>query len=247
VAPGSVIANDPGSPLRGGVTLSGSASDSGSGIASLRFEYAPAGGSSWSTACVAPSAPYSCNLATPALADGLYDLRVVATDAAGNATTSSVVANRSVDNTAPTVTMGDPGGFLRGTVTLTATASDAGSDLATVRIQRAPTGSTAPTDVCTGTTGTLSCALNTTTLADGGYDLRATAADVAGNASTSATVVNRVVDNTAPTGLDIQAANAASGIPAKPEQGDSLAYTFSEPMRPSSLLGGWTGAADLDF
>jgi chitinase len=241
--PSSVAIADPGSPLRGSVTLSGTAADTGSGVASLRFEYAPAGASSWTTGCTATSAPYSCGLATTALADGLYDLRAVAIDGAGNATASSVVANRRVDNAVPAVTMGDPGAYLRATATLTATASDAGAGIASVRIQRGPTGSGTWTDVCTATTGPYGCALNTATLTDGGYDLRAIATDAAGNAATSAVVANRVVDNTAPTGLDVQTTNAAGKTAGKPETGDVLTYTFSEPVAPGSILAGWTGSA----
>ena len=234
---------DPGSPLRGSVTLSGAASDSGSGLASLRFQSTPAGGSTWTDCCTAPTSPYSCSLDTTALSDGLYDLRVLATDAAGNTTTSSAVTNRRVDNTAPSATMGDPGAFLRATVTLTATASDtgSGSGLATLRIQRAPTGTGAWTDVCSTATSPANCALNTTTLTDGGYDLKAIATDLAGNLSTSTLVSNRIIDNTAPTGLDVQGANVAGGTAGKPETGDTLTYTFSEPMLTASILSGWAG------
>jgi chitinase len=128
-------------------------------------------------------------------------------------------------------------------VTLTATASDAGSGVASVRIQRAPTGSSTWTDVCTDNTSPYSCAWITTTLPDGGYDVRAIANDAAGNVSTSALLSNRVVDNTAPTGFDIQSTNAPGGTAGKPEAGDVLTYTFSEPIRPQSILAGWTGAA----
>jgi hypothetical protein len=243
ISPSPVTLADPGSPLRGTVSLAGSAADSGSGVASLRFQYTRAGGSTWTDGCTAITAPYSCGLATTALADGLYDLRVVATDAAGNATTSTAVSGRRIDNTGPSVTMGDPDAFLRATVTLTASGSDAGSGLASLRIQRAPTGSGTWTDVCTAATSPASCALNTITLADGGYDLRAIGTDAVGNTTTSGLVVNRVVDNTAPAGVDVQTTNTALGVPGKPEKGDVLTFTFSEPMLPASILAGWTGAA----
>ena len=242
-APAGVSLANPGSPLRGTVTLSGSASDSGSGIASLRYEYSSAGLGVWSSGCTGTTTPYSCNLVTTAITDGLYDLRVIATDAAGNATTSAVVASRRIDNTVPSATMGDPGAFLRGTVTLTATASDSGSGLASLVVQRAPTGTSTWTTVCTTATSPASCPFNTALLADGGYDLRAVATDAAGNVTTSALVSNRVVDNTAPTGTDIQTTNTTGGTAAKPESGDVITYTFSEPMAPASILAGWSGAA----
>lgn len=243
IAPTAVTLTDPGSPLRGSVALSATASDAGSGIASLRFQRASAGGSTWTDGCSTVTAPYSCSLVTGSLTDGLHDLRVLAGDAAGNTTISNVVLNRRVDNTSPAVTMSDPGAFLRGTVTLSASVSDAGSGIASVTIQGAPTGSSTWTTVCTTTASPYSCAYNTTALANGGYDVRAIASDAAGNTTTSATVSDRVVDNTAPTAVDVQTTNAAGGIVAKPDTGDLLMFTFSEPMRPSSILAGWSGAA----
>ncbi|TML08314.1 MAG: signal peptidase I, partial [Actinobacteria bacterium] len=197
----------------------------------------------WTTGCTATTAPYSCSLNTTALADGLYDLRAQAVDVAGNASNSAVVANRRVDNTAPAVSVIDPGAYVRQTITVSAAASDAGSGVTSVTIQRAPTGTSAWTTICTDTTSAYSCSLNTTVLADGGYDFRATATDAAGNATTSAILANRVVDNTAPTGVDIQTTNVAGGIDAKPETGDMITYTFSEPMSPASILAGWTGSS----
>jgi hypothetical protein len=205
------------------------------------MQVAPAGSSSWATACTDTTSPYACSFDTTSVADGLYDVRAVATDVAGNATTSAVVANRRVDNTGPTVSVNDPGAYVRGTITVSAAASDAGSGMVSVAIQRAPTGSRTWTTICTDTTSAYSCSLNTTPLADGGYDFRAIATDGAGNATTSAVLANRVVDNTGPTGVDIQTTNA--GASAHPETGDTIVYTFSEAMSPASILTGWTGAS----
>jgi chitinase len=128
-------------------------------------------------------------------------------------------------------------------VTLTATGSDGGSGLASVRIQRAATGSGVWTDVCTGSSSPTNCTWTTTAVTDGGYDLRAIATDAAGNATTSTVVSNRVVDNTAPTGVDVQTTNVSGGTAGKPQAGDVVTYTFSEPMLPASILSGWTGAS----
>ena len=70
--------------------------------------------------------PYSCAWNTTAVADGVYDLRSLATDNAGNTLASTTVASRRVDNVIPTVTLNDPGSPLRGTLTVSATASDGG-------------------------------------------------------------------------------------------------------------------------
>ena len=187
----SASLDDPGTPLRGTVSLSGTASDpGGAGVASAAFQRSPASGGSWTTVDTDTSSPYSVSFDTTAVADGLYDFRLVATDQVGNTTVSALVTNRRVDNTAPTASLDDPGANLRGTVTLSSTASDAGSGIATRTYQHSPAGA--------GTWTTTPAAFDTTGVTDGLYDLRVTVTDVAGNSTISATVANRRVDNTAP-------------------------------------------------
>jgi large repetitive protein len=196
--------DDPGPYLRGTITLTGSAADPddsagrpGSGVTQVEFQYSAAGAGSWTTIGTAASGPYSTSLDTTTLGDGRYDFRTVATDAAGNVQASSAVANRLVDNTAPTASMGDPGTNLRGTVTLTSTTGDPGADasgVASVDYELSggsgwqPAGSTWNT--------------NTPATPDGLYDLRVTVTDRAGNSTTSAPVSNRRVDNTPPDTTD---------------------------------------------
>jgi hypothetical protein len=239
-APATASLTDPGTPLSGSVTLSGSATDAGSGIASVRVEYAPAGTTSWNTACSDTTAPYSCSWSTTGVADAVYDLRAVATDVAGNTLNSTTIANRRVDNNGPTVSLNNPGSPLRGTLTLSATASDP-AGVASVTIQRKPTSGSTWTTICTDTTSSYSCSWNTTTLTDGSYDLRATSVDTLGRTSTSTTVAARIVDNTAPTATDVQVANG--GTAHKMDAGDTLTFTYSEAMAPASILSGWTGTS----
>lgn len=52
------------------------------------------------------------------------------------------------------------------------------------------------------------------------------------------------IDNTAPTAVDIQAVDGA-GTVGKPEAGDLITYTFSEPPGPSSLSSGWDGTGTV--
>jgi hypothetical protein len=73
-----------------------------------------------------------------------------------------------------------------------------------------------------------------------GYSL--TSADVAGNVGTQNTF-SVIVDNTAPTAADIQTANTSGGTVGRPQTGDTITFTFSEPMEPASVLAGWSGAA----
>ena len=204
-APGASL-DDPGTPLRGTVSLTGTASDpGGAGVASAAFQRSPASGGSWTTVDTDTSAPYSVSFDTTAVSDGLYDLRLVATDQVGNTIVSALVTNRRVDNTAPAASLDDPGANLRGTVTLTSTASDAGSGIATRTYAYSPAGA--------GTWTATPAAFDTTAVTDGLYDLRVTVTDNAGNQTTSATVANRRVDNTAPAAsLDDPGANLSGTV-----------------------------------
>jgi Bacterial Ig domain len=233
--------NDPGAYLLGTtVSLTASATDGGSGVASVKIQRSPAGAGSWTDVCTDTTSPYSCSFDSTVVTDGLYDFRAISTDNATNTTTSTTVTNRRVDNTAPTAGLTDPGSPLAGTKTLNATGTDGGSGVLNVQIQRAPTGTTTWTTICTDSTSPYSCSWNTTGVTDGGYDLRAVTTDNAGNVTNSTTVSNRIVDNMAPTATNIQ--TGVSGTTAgQPQQGDTLVFTFSEQIDPATIVGGWNG------
>ena len=182
---GSVTAPAAGANLRGTtVALTSNSADSGSGVASVQFQRSPAGAGTWTN--------QGATFDTTAVADGLYDLRVVTTDNAGNAFTSGVITVR-VDNTLPTGSVTSPAAAadVRGSITLASNSADAGSGVATVQFQRSPTGLGAWTNQA--------ASWNTTLQADGQYDVRVVTTDNAGNAFTSPSITIRV-DNTAPTG-----------------------------------------------
>jgi len=237
----TAAATDPGTPLYLTVTVGATGTDGGSGVANVTIQRSPAGAGTWTDLCTDTTSPYSCSWDTTGVTDGLYDLRSITTDNAGNQTTSSTVANRRVDNTAPTASLTDPGSPLRLTVTLNATGTDTGgSGVLNVAIQRAPTGTSTWTTICTDATSPYSCSWNTTGVGDGGYDLRAVTTDNAGNATNSTIVSNRVVDNTAPTATNIQ--TGVTGTTAgQPQQGDTLVFTFSEQIAPGTIVAGWNG------
>jgi len=187
----TVTLDDPGANVRGTVALSASASDAASGVDTVEFERSPAGAGTWTAIGSDSSSPYSASLDTVPLADGLYDLRARVTDNAGNAIISAVVGDRRVDNTAPTATVDDPGANLRGTVTLSSSATDAGSGVASRAYEFRTSGGGAWTPT--------PAAWDTTALAEDLYDVRVVVTDNAGNATTSAAITDRRVDNTAPT------------------------------------------------
>jgi hypothetical protein len=234
---------DPGAYLGGtAVALGATGTDGGSGVANVKIQRSPAGAGTWTDVCTDTSSPYGCSFDSTVVSDGLYDFRAITTDNAGNSTTSSTVTNRRVDNTGPTAGLTDPGSPLRGTVTLNAAGTDGGSGVLNVKIQRAPTGTSTWTDICSDAASPYACSWVTTGVSDGGYDLRAVTTDNAGNSTYSSTVVNRVVDNTGPSALDIQTTNGGA-TQGRPEANDTVTFTYSEQLLPSSVLFGWNGTS----
>jgi hypothetical protein len=78
-------------------------------------------------------------------------------------------------------------------------------------------------------------------LAAGSYSYSLTLTDTAGNSVTESGFVVSV-DNTAPAGSDVQAANLSTTV-GLAQAGDTIAFTFSEQIDPNSILSGWSGAA----
>lgn len=194
----TVVLADPGGVVQGTVPLTASVYNPGSLLYTVRIEYAVSGTTTWKTLCTGLQSPYSCLWLTTGsgFTQGeSYDLRAVATSGTSS-TTSAVVADVMVDNVAPTVTMTDPGTPLHGTSTFAATATDVDAGVAQVQLQYQRSGTSTWTTFCTPTTDPFSCRFDTSTLADGTYAFRAVATDAIGNSATSATVSNRVVDNT---------------------------------------------------
>ena len=94
--PPTVAVTSPGTTVAGTVTVTATASDSASGVASVRLEHAAVGSASWTTLCTDTTAPYSCSWNTTLVADGDYRLRARATDVAGfSATSAEVLAGRA--------------------------------------------------------------------------------------------------------------------------------------------------------
>jgi len=78
-------------------------------------------------------------------------------------------------------------------------------------------------------------------LAASGYTYSLRCTDNASNAGTQNGFL-MTVDNTPPAGSDVQTANGGR-IPGRPEQGDTVTFTYTEQIDPDSILSGWTGAS----
>ena len=187
------------------VTVSSNSADGGSGVANAQFQRSPAGAGVWTNIGAADTtSPYSVAWDTTAVADGLYDLRVLTTDNAGNTFTSALITNVRVDNTNPSGSITAPAASanVRGAaVTVSSNSADAGSGVANAQFQRSPAGAGVWTNIgAADTTSPYSVAWDTTALADGLYDLRVITTDNVGFTFTSALVTNVRIDNTNPTG-----------------------------------------------
>ena len=186
-------------------TLTATAADNlgGSGLASVQFKYSSNGGSTWQNAGPAQTGgPFSFNLSSLGVSDGTYEAQAIATDNAGNTTTSAAVTF-TLDTVAPTVSMTGPSNnsfTANNEPTLTATAADntGGSGLASVQLQYISTsGGTWTNAGPVQTSGPFSFTFSSP-LTSGGYDARAIATDNAGNTATSSAIFF-TVDQVAPT------------------------------------------------
>ncbi|MEX5271590.1 Ig-like domain-containing protein [Kocuria sabuli] len=236
----AVTMTDPGTPLSGIRTFAATATDADSGVSQVVLQHAPSGSSTYTALCTTVEPPYSCRYDTTKLPDGTYSFRAVATDAAGNTTTSAAVVNRKVDNTVSSVSLEDPGTYLSGVETLTAAANST-AGVTSVQIQYAPTGGTAFTTVCTDTTAPYTCDWATTAVADGVYDLRAVLTDGSNRVTTSALLTGRHVDNAPLRGADVQTANGGTTA-GRLDARDSITYTYTGQVAPASVTPGWDGA-----
>jgi hypothetical protein len=163
---------------------------------------------------------------------------------ANDAFTASV--STASDWVAPAVTLTAPAddSYTKSTsVTLSGAAGNASGDAATVTLEiysgSAVSGTPVLTRAVTRTAATWSTTV--TTLGQGTYTARATQADGDGNTGTSSDRTF-TIDTTAPTRVSIAAANGP-GTPGHLDAGDTITFTYSEPMLPSSILSGWSGAS----
>ena len=238
-APTATLAN-PGSPLSGTVGLNITAADSGSGISRVAVQYSPAGAGNWTEIGFDNQAPYAVNWNTTGLPDGSYDLRATVLDAAGNPGTSATIASRQIANSS--ITLEDPGDYLRGTVTLNATASATGG-VQKVEFQARERGTTTWFSVTTDSSAPYTASYNSSVSEDGTWEVRAVMT-TNGGATLASEIRTVTVDNTAPTGTNVQGTPKAStsGGTGKMESGDALSLTWSEAMDSATLFSGWSGA-----
>ncbi|MGF4044488.1 signal peptidase I [Paenarthrobacter nitroguajacolicus] len=101
----------------------------------------------------------------------------------------------SPDWNPPTVALADPGDSVKDTVTISASAQDAESGIRSIDVEYLRDGTTTWTTICSAATAAVTCHWNTKSVPDGGYSLRARAADNAGLTSVSALRATTVANN----------------------------------------------------
>jgi hypothetical protein len=152
----------------------------------------------------ANASPYDISWNSTSTTNGAHTLIAVATDLAGNTTTSTVI-NASIDNAAPQVSLSAPpnGAFVTGTLAVSATATD------NVAISKVEFYRDNNVLLTTDTSSPYTFNWDSTTVTQGAHTLYAIAEDTAGSRTTSATITI-TVDHTAPTVAITSPANGAS-------------------------------------
>lgn len=193
-----------GQTLKGGATqnITWTASDSHFGTGPILIEASSNGGTSWSTVASGETNDGTYAWTVPSVTSTTYRVRVTATDAAGNATSSASSSNFAIDSTAPTVVLTSfTGGQVRaGGATHAITWTIADSDLATnpITIETSSNGGASWTQLATGEAhdGTYSWTLPSVDEPD--YRVRVSAVDLVGNVGTGASASNFAIDTSNP-------------------------------------------------
>jgi hypothetical protein len=241
---GSVTAPAAAANVRGSVAVTSNSADAGAGVGSAQFQASPAGAGTWSNLGAADTlTPFSTTWDTTGSTDALYDLRVITSDNVGNTFTSATIANVRVDNTAPTGSITAPAAnaFVNGaSVAVSANSADTGSGVSSAQFQTSPHGAGTWSNLgAADATSPYGVTWNTTTYADGQYDVRVVTTDKSGNTFTSPAVMAEV-QNAAPTATAVQLLDGG-GTAGKAEQGDRVVATFSETLRVSTMCSTWSG------
>ena len=177
-----------GAVLRGEVPVSARATDEGSGVTSVLFQFSADDGRTWRPVVTRSDSPSAAFWDTQRVGDGEYLLRAVVGDGAGNLTASAPVPVR-IDNTPPAVAIDDPkaGAVVSGTVRIRAAAADEGSGILAVRLEWSRDGA-AWGELTSRAAEPYAYSWDTHAVPDDTYHLRAVARDRAGNSAFGDTV-----------------------------------------------------------
>jgi chitinase len=161
--------------------------------------------------------------------------------------TNSGASFATASNFQPAVTLTSPaaGATTTALPTLSGVAGNSTGDSPTVNVKiysgSTATGTAVQTKAVTRSTTTWTWTL-TTALATGTYTAQATQTDTGGLTGTTA-AVTFTVDATKPTATSVTATNKTGGTAGKIENGDTVTFTYSEPIAAASVWSGWDGSS----
>lgn len=230
------------SPMSGTVQVTATATDEDSGIATVALSYRRQGTTTWIALCTDSTDPYRCALDTTTLTNlATYELRAIATDNAGNSTTSATTS-RQVNNGLASITITSPltGDLVSGTTTITTDYSTPfGTTASNVRIEARRVGGSFAT-VCNDPTAPFTCDWATASLTSGTWELQATMTYGLALTATSP-IVTVTIDNAPLKALDVEAGIGSTS--GKASAGDTLVLTYQGSVDLTTIKTGWTGAS----
>ncbi len=165
----------------------------------------------------------------PTLADGVYNLSLVATDTAGNQTTTSLT-EFLVDTVNPTVNVGEDI-LAKASISKTAVATDSGSGVNASSYQWAQVSGPATLTISNPTSLTTNISALTDGAEDGTYVVRFTAVDNAGNSNTDTFTL--VWDSTKPT---VILTKDHSDLIVRDADAVVITASFNEPMSSAPMI-----------
>jgi len=220
------------------VTSMGGACTTSDGVVSVTLGGSP---TTPATATCSSSA-WTLTLTTALSTEGTYTFVASQTDAAGNVG-SSASSSVTIDKTLPSVTLTSVNGSARTfpyltnvNVTSVGGACTTGDGAVSVTLGVNPT--TPATATCSAGAWTLT--FTTALSADGAYSFGASQTDAAGNVGSSGSK-SVTIDKTSPTASSIDTASAGATA-GRPDNPDTISFTYSEPMKASTILSGWDGS-----
>lgn len=232
----SVTQSVPAGTLSGTISWTATATDTGSGIANVTFQYRLTGSGTWVNACVDNLTPFSCSFNTATVANGSYDFRAVATNNA-TLTANTTTQVRTITNGTAAITAPAAGANVLGPVTVTAAAT-APSGVASVALQYRPGASGAWTTICTDNVAPYTCSWATSSLTAGSYQLQAVNTATNGSTVTSA-AVTVTVERFRGASIGV----SSTGTAGLPDAGDQITFTFTNTVDLTTVKAGWSGAS----
>ncbi len=234
-------------------TVSYTASDNtgGSGLAEVALYAEGPGQSSYTQVASTTSASASGSFNyTASAGEGTYSFYTLAKDRAGNVQGVPARAqSRTLLDEQPPTSSASSAAYSKSkswAVSYTASDNAGGSGLDEVALYAEGPGQSSYAKVASNTSGVGAGSFNYTASAgEGTYSFYTLATDLAGNVQATPAEPNTttVLDMLAPSAVSVSTGNALGEPVGVAQPGDSVTFTYSETMKPSSILAGWTGTS----